>query len=54
MNLDSLLKSIDKEKLTKLAESPEIQEKLKNVDLNKLLTEVKNNPEILQQLKKLF
>ncbi len=54
MNLDSLLKNIDKEKLSKLAENPEIQEKLKNVDLNKLLTEIKNNPEILQQLKKLF
>jgi hypothetical protein len=54
MNLDSLFKSIDKEKLAKLAENPEIQEKLKNVDINKLLAEIKNNPEVLQQLKKLF
>ncbi len=54
MNLDSLFKSIDKDKLAKLAENPEIQEKLKNVDINKLLAEIKNNPEVLQQLKKLF
>ena len=54
MNLDSLLKNIDKEKLSQLAQNPEVQEKLKNVDINKLLSEVKNNPEILKQLKKLF
>lgn len=54
MNLDSLLKNLDKEKLSKLMNDPTVQEKLKNVDLNKLIAEVKNNPEVLQQLKKLF
>ncbi len=54
MNLDGLLKNLDKEKLNKIMNDPKVQEKLKNADLSKLMTEIRNNPEILEQLKKLF
>ena len=54
MNLDGLLKNLDKEKLNKIMNDPTVQEKLKNIDLSKLMAEVRNNPEILEQLKKLF
>jgi len=54
MNLDGLLKNLDKEKLNKVMNDPKVQEKMKNVDISKLLAEIKNNPEIIEQLKKLF
>ncbi len=54
MNIEGLLKNLDKEKLNKIMNDPKVQEKMKNVDLTKLLAEVKNNPELLEQLKKLF
>ena len=54
MNLDGLLKNLDKEKLNKVLNDPKVQEKMKNVDISKLLAEIKNNPEIIEQLKKLF
>ena len=54
MNIEGLLKNLDKEKLSKVMNDPKVQEKMKNVDISKLLAEVKNNPEIIEQLKKLF
>jgi len=54
MNIEGLLKNLDKEKLNKIMNDPKVQEKLKNADLAKLLSEVKSNPEIIEQLKKLF
>ncbi len=54
MNIEGLIKNLDKEKLNKIISDPKVQEKMKNVDLTKLLAEVKNNPELLEQLKKLF
>lgn len=54
MNLDGLLKNLDKEKLNKIMNDPKVLEKLKNADIAKLLSEIKSNPEIIEQLKKLF
>ena len=54
MNIEGLLKNLDKEKLNKIMNDPKVQEKLRNTDLSKLMAEVRNNPEILEQLKKLF
>lgn len=54
MNLEGLIKNLDKEKLNKIMNDPMVQEKLKNVDISKLMAEIKNNPEIIEQLKKLF
>lgn len=54
MNIESLLKNLDKEKLNKLLSDPKIQEQAKNVDLSKLMEEMKKNPDIINQLKKLF
>ncbi len=54
MNIESLLKNLDKEKLNKLLSDPTLQEKTKNIDIAKLLEEIKKNPEVINQLKKLF
>jgi len=54
LNLEALLKNLDKEKLQKLLSNPELQEKAKNVDLGKLLDEIKKNPNIANELKKFF
>ncbi len=54
MNLDALLKNVDKEKLKKLMADPAVAEKLKNVDLSKLMSELSQNPELLAQIKKFF
>lgn len=54
INLEALLKNLDKEKLSKILSDPQIQEKAKKTDLSKLLEEIKNNPDIVNQLKKLF
>lgn len=54
INIEALLKNLDKEKLNKLMSDPAIQEKVKNVDVSKLMEEIKKNPEVIQQLKKLF
>ncbi len=54
INIETLLKNLDKEKLSKILSDPKVQEKAKNVDFNKLMEELKNNPDIVNQLKKLF
>lgn len=54
MDISSLLKNLDKEKLEKLLSNPEIQEKAKNIDIGKLMDELKKNPEMLKELKKFF
>lgn len=54
INLEALLKNLDKEKLTKMMQDPEFQEKAKNVDIKKLMEEIKKNPDFVNQLKKLF
>lgn len=54
INIEALLKNLDKEKLTKLMSDPEFQEKAKNVDIKKLMEEIKKNPDFVNQLKKLF
>lgn len=54
INLEALLKNLDKEKLTKMMQDPEFQEKAKNVDIKKLVEEIKKNPDFVNQLKKLF
>ena len=54
MDISSLLKNLDKEKLEKLLSNPEIQEKAKNIDIGKLMEELRKNPEMLKELKKFF
>ena len=54
INLEALLKNLDKEKLTKMMQDPEFQEKAKNVDIKKLMEEIKKNPDFVNQIKKLF
>ena len=54
MNIEALLKNLDKEKLTKLMNDPTFQEKAKNVDISKIMEEIKKNPDFINQLKKLF
>lgn len=54
INLEALLKNLDKEKLTKMMNDPEFQEKAKSVDIKKLMEEIKKNPDFVNQLKKLF
>ena len=54
LNIDSLLKNLDKEKLNKIMADPKFLEQAKNVDLAKLMEELKKNPDVLNQLKKLF
>ena len=54
INLEALLKNLDKEKLTKIMNDPAFQEKAKNVDIKKLMEEIKKNPDFVNQLKKLF
>lgn len=54
INLEALFKNLDKEKINKLMSDPTFQEKTKNVDIAKLLEEIKKNPDFVNQLKKLF
>lgn len=54
INLEALLKNLDKEKLTKMMNDPEFQEKAKSIDIKKLMEEIKKNPDFVNQLKKLF
>ena len=54
INIEALLKNLDKEKLTKMMNDPAFQEKAKNVDIKKLMEEIKKNPDFVNQLKKLF
>lgn len=53
-NLDALLKSLDKEKAEKMIKDLGLSEQTKNVDLGKILGEVRKNPEIIEKLKNLF
>ena len=54
MDISALLKNLDKEKLEKLLSNPDIQEKAKNIDIGKLVDELKKNPEMIKELKKFF
>jgi len=54
INIETLLKNFDKEKLNKIMQDPAFQEKAKNIDIAKLLEEIKKNPDIINQLKKLI
>lgn len=54
INIEALLKNLDKEKLTKMMNDPAFCEKAKNVDIKKLMEEIKKNPDLVNQLKKLF
>lgn len=53
-NLNELLKSLDKEKAEKMIKDLGLSEKAKDIDLGKILGEVKKNPEIIEKLKNLF
>ena len=53
-NLDDALKSVDKEKAEKMINDLGLSEQARNLDLGKILGEVKKNPEILEKLKNLF
>ena len=52
--LAQLLDSVDTNKAEKMIADLGLAEKTKNVDLGKLMNEVKKNPDILKELKKLF
>lgn len=54
INIEALLKNLDKEKLNKIMQDPTFQDKAKNIDIAKLLDEIKKNPDIINQFKKLF
>ena len=49
-----MLDSVDTNKAEKMIADLGLAEKTKNVDLGKLMNEVKKNPDILKELKKLF
>ena len=52
--LAQMLDSVDTNKAEKMIADLGLAEKTKNVDLGKLMNEVKKNPDILKELKKLF
>ncbi len=52
--LAQMLESVDTKKAEQMIQDLGLAEKTKNVDLGKLLGEVKKNPNILKELKKLF
>ncbi len=52
--LARMLDSVDTNKAEKMIADLGLAEKTKNVDLGKLMNEVKKNPDILKELKKLF
>ena len=52
--LAQMLDSVDTNKAEKMIADLGLSEKTKNVDLGKLMNEVKKNPDILKELKKLF
>ena len=54
MDISALLKNLAKDKLEKLLSNPEIQEKAKNIDIGKLMDELRKNPEMIKELKKFF
>lgn len=54
INLEALLSAIDKEKAEKIISELLSNEPKSNKDLNKILGEIKKNPEVLEKLKKLF
>lgn len=53
-DLNDALKSVDKEKAEKMINDLGLSEQAKNLDIGKILGEVKKNPEILEKLKSLF
>lgn len=52
--LKQMLDSVDTKKAEQMISDMGLAEKTKNVDLGKLMNEVKKNPDILKELKKLF
>ncbi len=49
-----MLDAIDTEKAQQMIKQMGLEEKTKNVDFGKLLSEVQKNPDILNALKKMF
>lgn len=52
--LSRMLNSVDTEKAKQMISDLGLSDKTKNVDLGKLIKEVKKNPDVLKELKKLF
>ena len=52
--VNSGIESLDKEKAEKMIKDLGLSEQAKNMDLGKILGEVKKNPEIIEKLKNLF
>lgn len=52
--LSRMLDSVDTEKAKQMISDLGLADKTKNVDLGKLINEVKKNPDVLKELKKLF
>ncbi len=52
--LKDMLASVDKEKAKQMITEFGLSEQAKKVDLEKLIAQVKQNPEILKKIKKLF
>lgn len=53
-DLTNILESIDVDKAQKMITDMGLSEKTKNVNLTKLISEIKKNPDIVKELKKLF
>lgn len=49
--LSDLLNSIDKEKAEKLISQMGLSDKIKNTDIEKVINDAKNNPEIIDKIK---
>ena len=49
--LSDLLNSIDKEKAEKLISQMGLSDKIKNSDIEKVINDAKNNPEIIDKIK---
>ena len=52
--LSRMLNSVDTEKAKQMISDLGLSDKTKNVNLGKLIKEVKKNPDVLKELKKLF
>lgn len=52
--LSNMLDAVDAKKAEKMIEDFGLKEQVKNVDLAKLIRDVKKNPDVLEKLKKLF
>lgn len=52
--LSDMLGSVDQKKAEQMISDLGLSEKAKNVDLGKLISQVKQNPDLIKELKKLF